>query len=487
MSNSRGMTGFGAMDLDYYIFRNDYKLERKINCDNKYIKYEIDEKSIKSALDSLLDTEDDIELLDFDDIEILDNIENSDFVNGGVEILETEKVSEESLLLSEFVEKFRGKNSKDNSVIVNNLYDYFVKTIGNNSVSREILKIMLNLKAKNELNFETTKERSHCADGKVRINFQDTSMYVIFHELGHALFNRILKTELPQNFKAIVEEAKANANNQVIEQLNRKYERELNHYFNQERQNLIEKYHKTYNEIIELRAEQVKRKDVNAYKKEQYRKFPESKKYLEQMSREDIARTIANFKTHEEILDAACIKLDENCGYLLMLEDIVSNVYERMVLNFGHDENYYKKNSKLSFHEMFANFTSLVLNGDDIKYLGLIKKMFGENFFNMIKDKFEELSPGIKLDEKAWDYEYDDNLIIKNINGITEEITEKIIDNEATEQITEKLVDNEATEQITEKLVDNEATEQITEKLVDNEATEQITEKLVDNEVTEQF
>ena len=197
----------------------------------------------------------------------------------------------------------------------------------------------------------------------------DKGVRVVFHEYGHALHYNVLGGRIPDNFEEIVQVAreKSTQNGLPHKLLRETFSAKFKNY---------------------LEYKKVKRETLNELVLE----------FEEAGCDRSKAKKMAKLKFDDESLKNYYIN-NKDEDILRAVSDMIDAVYqgEKMDLNgkkinlFGqHGYNYYHGNVQAQFNELIANFSSLkVLN--DFEGLDYVRRMFGDEFYQMMDDTFNKL------------------------------------------------------------------------------------------------
>ena len=226
------------------------------------------------------------------------------------------------------------------------------------------------------------------------------------HEMGHALFDMALQTELPNNWDDIVVRAQKHSSyNANLRDLNTDFAKYKEHTKALARQDLELQLNDMFSSIPQWENELTNsyanlfnlRKD-QVYDILTKHDFPED--VIDQVLDGTLtARDLAKAKIDVEIR-AGSEKFDRivygNAG---AISDMLDALYEGKGIDlngyflpqtYGHGRSYFTSDKTNPFHETIANFTQIKMSGSKTA-LDNIKAIFGEEYYNVLENVFSKL------------------------------------------------------------------------------------------------
>ena len=296
-----------------------------------------------------------------------------------------------------------------NPYVVGTLYKVFKEEMENgNGDALIVIQKLTEMKQKNpEFNMIAITDNSHysqsdkslCLNAKQIQNSsaRGTSM----HELGHALFDIELKSQLPDNW----EEIAANAQKYIIsdgkfKSISHDLLSEYEGVYYQALDEIKPPGFNTIDELIDqltIQNEQMLKKSPSEITNWLYKQGYDSEIIKQVLNGNCTARDIAKQTVKiaaSEMSDTLYrTKYDSNAA----ISDIIDAVFEgdaqsQKYLWYGHGRNYYAvRKANAPFHEIIANFMQLKVTGSD-KSLYELKFLLGDELYNVLEDTFAKMT-----------------------------------------------------------------------------------------------
>lgn len=327
--------------------------------------------------------------------------------------LENIKSQEKDALLKNFRNIILTGDASD-SQVEDLMYNTFKTALDNdNAEAYEILKKFNELKKNNldlKLVFDNTSNRcywdsvtSSIVIGKSHVDIGDSGTFC--HELGHCLYDGVLGGQLPNNWNSISARARVISSNGTSM-------KSMGNTLRQVQNSTWSDARKIYDGIVQSQYG-ITLKDLEG----QWTNF------FNGLSKNDVINTLKQCGLDDEVInqifrdglnprDLATNYIGDvfifpiydeinrtQFGKYCAISDIIASVYEgqnvdlngkEIFTTYAHDLNYYRRMPiNASFHEIIANFTQLKITGD-ANSLKQLKKIFGEEFYNMLEDTFAE-------------------------------------------------------------------------------------------------
>ncbi len=317
------------------------------------------------------------------------------------------------------------QDGKSDPKLVKLVSDYLLDSAKKgNTEATAIRELLLNMK--DQIHFYETNEGSYENNGNVYLNADKKNSRALFHEMGHAFFEKVLNEKLPDDYQNIIGRAIKNVNSEKIISLQEQIEKSRNECLNDAQKSVMKQYNvSTLDEVVTKELQNYNKTNFTQIKENLFERHPSLKEHLKDISGAELREQVATYEVSDKITKLTYENMSKKYPDLIDLSSIICSVYknpeisfnqnEKYRLRYGHSAEYYENHpigsDLISFHEMFATYTSLILT--DKKYLTTLKEIFGDEFSDMLKKTFESLGPDVKIAENSISSskKLDDNVI----------------------------------------------------------------------------
>ena len=380
-----------------------------------------------------------IENIERENQKLIDNLLNNPIINAGQTVL----INTKNKIL-EYLKKIANAEeslfnvidelSENTSDLLNNLYgkllnksepeteEYvekaFEEAINNENPYAEDLKNKLDeLKDENRQirflevdNGETSNWSNSRKELSIEEEYIDNEIYsVLWHEMGHLLFQLETDSQLPDNWSEILQNAQIEYSKHS--EYNNLMPMQIREIRNEAEKSIEDKIKEYGYSSIEEYINSVAYKIDNGQGKEELEMIKEMSDELAEYGFEEETIEIlsgnSEISTQEYIESFINSQIKQETEFSARMtghscySGIVDSVFlgekynlngESLGVTFGHGSEYFKGNEKKAFNEIIADFTALKMLGTDeaLSSLEQIRECFGDEFYNTLEETFNE-------------------------------------------------------------------------------------------------
>ena len=331
----------------------------------------------------------------------------SDYLDLENESIDTLAISEEyEEKLDRLRKIFLNDNKSDTDAIETMIRTYRKMLHTNNPHAIKEIDMLIRIKEKNpNFSLSTSNNQSYYSAMKNGIFLSDKDITVFSHEVGHAFFDIIAESQLPEGYEDMVTRLRGDsALLDRVSEFAKKYEQISNSIEDR----IEEEYFKDYEEKITPKRKKEIEEFLSKTKKDKIQRFSGLG-----YSHNELAALISDTLTYDEYIkqDKKIKKMRLKCAimnyeypYLAPIADILDAIYEgklfdgkivdnkgnKIELNCGHGINYYiTRGISIQFDETIANYSTLSKTSNPTESLGELRSVVGDEFVEFLSKFYE--------------------------------------------------------------------------------------------------